>query len=186
MSERLSLLPTVEATAATGGLPLPVKFWNGVGTSRSRSEMRYEIVPKPKMHDLACTQEFPSVQGADQIRTGVPDLSANPERTSPDSQLAGGVALSPSKTLPETPSASHVANGVAFLDEHDPGWRERIDADNLNIWSNTQCVLGQLYGSYSTNPFGLCGERAWRLGFTPYVAERASSFDLDEAWRQVL
>lgn len=41
-----------------------------------------------------------------------------------------------------------VANGVALLDEHRPGWDRDVDLDNFKLSSCDECVLGQLYGRY--------------------------------------
>ena len=43
-----------------------------------------------------------------------------------------------------------VARGAKLLDESQPGWRERIRADELAMETCDQCVLGQLYGDYAT------------------------------------
>lgn len=44
--------------------------------------------------------------------------------------------------------AERVAAGAGLLDEHAPGWADRIDIDRLNISLCSRCVLGQLYGDY--------------------------------------
>ena len=38
--------------------------------------------------------------------------------------------------------------GAAYLDEMDPGWHRRVDADTLELGSGRQCVLGQLHGEF--------------------------------------
>lgn len=46
--------------------------------------------------------------------------------------------------------AETVARGIALLDEHGPeGWLEKIDPQDLNLQSTSQCVLGQVYGDFS-------------------------------------
>lgn len=40
----------------------------------------------------------------------------------------------------------HVAAGVAFLDERQPGWRERVSTSKLNLADDLSCVLAQVYG----------------------------------------
>ena len=42
-----------------------------------------------------------------------------------------------------------VGRGAAWLNEHRPGWQDKIDLDRLALESCTRCVLGQLYGSFS-------------------------------------
>lgn len=41
-----------------------------------------------------------------------------------------------------------VADGVALLDEHNEGWWANIDLSRLDLDSPTNCILGQLYGTY--------------------------------------
>lgn len=53
-------------------------------------------------------------------------------------------------TLDNLSHADAVANGVAVLDAHDPQWREHIDPVSLNIASHSDCILGQVFGDYST------------------------------------
>src|SRR3954462_3458744 len=38
-----------------------------------------------------------------------------------------------------------VARGVRWLDGVSPGWRDAIALSSLDIMSNTQCVLGQVF-----------------------------------------
>jgi hypothetical protein len=41
--------------------------------------------------------------------------------------------------------AERVAAGTAFLDEHSPGWADRIDLVTFDLSSPCRCVLGQVY-----------------------------------------
>lgn len=41
--------------------------------------------------------------------------------------------------------AERVAAGAAFLDEHDPGWDQRIDLDSLDLDHTCKCILGQAF-----------------------------------------
>jgi hypothetical protein len=51
-----------------------------------------------------------------------------------------------------------VAKGAAALDERGPsGWANRIDCDRLDIACASHCVLGQVYGAYSTGMTRLFG-----------------------------
>ncbi len=77
-----------------------------------------------------------------------------------------------------------VANGAALLDEHLPGWHERIDLDTLDISSCDKCMLGQLFGRYGIGKDALGLKTGDNHGFAlPY-----SMFDslnwgvLDKAW----
>jgi hypothetical protein len=40
--------------------------------------------------------------------------------------------------------------GIAVLDRIKPGWREQIDLSTLWMGSCVRCILGQLFGDYST------------------------------------
>ena len=43
---------------------------------------------------------------------------------------------------------SYVDAGINLLDKNlDPGWRDLINLDNLDVGYSTLCVLGQIYGS---------------------------------------
>ena len=46
--------------------------------------------------------------------------------------------------IERTETAERVANGVAWLDEHHPGWADRIDLDRFSIEACSLCVAGQL------------------------------------------
>lgn len=45
--------------------------------------------------------------------------------------------------------AERVAAGAAFLDEHDPGWWERINLGRLDLNDTCNCVLGQAFADES-------------------------------------
>jgi hypothetical protein len=49
---------------------------------------------------------------------------------------------------PTTVIRPEVQAGVTLLDERVPGWRGRIDVDDLDLSSKRECVLGQLYGHF--------------------------------------
>lgn len=44
--------------------------------------------------------------------------------------------------------AERVARGVAILDEIEPEWRSKIDADTLDIAKCEYCIIGQAFGWY--------------------------------------
>lgn len=48
--------------------------------------------------------------------------------------------------------AERVAAGAAWLDQHEPGWWQRINLDRLNLNSECNCILGQLHGRYNDAP----------------------------------
>ncbi len=41
-----------------------------------------------------------------------------------------------------------VQRGAAYLDEVDPGWHRRVNADTLELEDGHHCVLGQLHGEF--------------------------------------
>ena len=41
-----------------------------------------------------------------------------------------------------------VKHGVEFLDKHNPGWREKINRETLDLLQADCCILGQLYGNF--------------------------------------
>jgi len=42
----------------------------------------------------------------------------------------------------------HVKAGVEFLDKHQPGWREKVNLEVLDMQKGFYCILGQVFGSY--------------------------------------
>ncbi len=46
-----------------------------------------------------------------------------------------------------TDFTAEVALGAAFLDESAPDWRDRIDADQLDLKWSDRCVLAQVYAT---------------------------------------
>jgi hypothetical protein len=38
-----------------------------------------------------------------------------------------------------------VTRGVAVMDHHDARWRDRVDADELDVHSSSLCVVGQYF-----------------------------------------
>lgn len=79
--------------------------------------------------------------------------------------------------------AKHVARGAALLDHYYPNWHLKIDLDKLNMWSTTNCTLGQLYGSYAL------GLKEIRLsgpgllwGFMSWLPTLRSERKLRQAW----
>ena len=50
--------------------------------------------------------------------------------------------------MPSTTYEERVAAGAALLDEKFPGWDAQIDLATLDIQRYTQCIGGQLCGTY--------------------------------------
>jgi hypothetical protein len=64
-------------------------------------------------------------------------------------------------------AAERVAAGAAFLDEHRPGWRGRVEAHALDMGDAEHCVLGQLFGDFGAglDALEIAQGRAMELGF---------------------
>lgn len=86
-----------------------------------------------------------------------------------------------------------VLAGSAWLDEHRPGWVDRIDLETLDLGNGCHCVLGQEYHGFSSGLVEVDSSATWPrtaagLGF--YA--RAELYDhapereydiLTDAWR---
>jgi hypothetical protein len=44
------------------------------------------------------------------------------------------------------------ARGAALLDERMPGWANKVDLGRLNLYSTSECVLGQLFAKSQRKP----------------------------------
>lgn len=78
-----------------------------------------------------------------------------------------------------------VTAGAAWLDQHRPGWLNRIDLITLDVSDPECCPIGQEYGTYDDRPADLRnGRREAALGFyAPPTADgrfRPSSDVADE------
>lgn len=96
--------------------------------------------------------------------------------------------------------AEKIAAGAAFLDEHEPGWVDRIDVDRLDLASMCGCVLGQLeivHRGWSdrprTNPYewarvryALPLPRARELGFQSTQPLGPEYERLTAEWRELI
>lgn len=49
----------------------------------------------------------------------------------------------------------NVLRGIQLLDKKVPDWRQRIDKETLDLADGCNCVLGQLFGSYTKGTFEL-------------------------------
>jgi hypothetical protein len=83
--------------------------------------------------------------------------------------------------------AERVNAGIAWLDEHEPGWRQRVDRDRLDQEDCTRCVGGQLAGwyHYFLQRHGLSDYAAIRLGFD-LVYPHGDFDQLTAAWRELI
>lgn len=70
-------------------------------------------------------------------------------------------------------TAARVDRGAAWLDTAFPGWRDRIDADRLDLGDNCDCVLGQLLEAHRGDEFyDLAADHADEWGSEAYPGER--------------
>jgi hypothetical protein len=71
-----------------------------------------------------------------------------------------------------------VVRGANMLDTIKPGWDARIDLISLNLQSPCNCVLGHVYGSYSS---GVSEMRQWlaKQGEDSCVEAEDYGFDMD-------
>ena len=84
--------------------------------------------------------------------------------------------------------AECVANGVQFLDEKIPDWRDRINLETLDMSSPYNCVCAQVAGSFLDfcDTFDLEYEKQIHLGFEiGEVARRMGMYDmLTDCWKK--
>lgn len=84
-----------------------------------------------------------------------------------------------------------VQAGMDFLDERHPEWRGAINRDVLDLSSQTDCILGQLYGHYmdALLPLGLVDDKARQvaLGFELNAWRSDEDYgSLTDAWYYLL
>jgi len=87
----------------------------------------------------------------------------------------------------QTAAEECVENGIAFLDERIPWWRNDIDINSLWLGNDCDCVLGQTAGGYfqAVLRFGLTLEKSDRLGFSAFETDYGY-MELTAAWKAAL
>lgn len=87
---------------------------------------------------------------------------------------------------------ARVAKGAALLDAQRPGWAQRIDIGTLDISKGCKCVLGQVFGGYSTGYVALFGpdmmagvEGVHEYGFCGHAPSGDYRL-LQDAWIEVI
>jgi hypothetical protein len=81
------------------------------------------------------------------------------------------------------------ARGAALLESRNPGSVARLDEATLNINSNVNCALGQIYGGYSDGIRELFGREVIPGGISSYGFNGISGDDiaeLTESWRRIV
>lgn len=95
------------------------------------------------------------------------------------------------------PFKPRVREGIKFLDTYGPDdWRDSIAVKKLDMDSGLKCVLGQIYGDYTSGlrELEICPKHAIVLGFTEPDEDdgdddedtEANIRALSAAWRAVL
>jgi hypothetical protein len=84
--------------------------------------------------------------------------------------------------------AERVNAGAAWLDEHEPGWVDRINRDRLDLEDCNRCVGGQLAGwyHYFLQRHDLTDDTAVRLGFDHPLGISGDFDPLTAAWRELI
>lgn len=83
-----------------------------------------------------------------------------------------------------------VERGAALLDEHRPAWWRSVVFRDLEMWSCSKCVLGQVYGRFGDGlddlwPSGWNDEETFQAGFDlPLPRELADWDRLADLWRE--
>lgn len=78
------------------------------------------------------------------------------------------------ETIAQIPAwHQRILNGAKFMDFQLPSWAQKIDLTTFDIDSPTQCVLGQIFGSYHEGRFALAltHEALIEYGFYPAAGE---------------
>ena len=64
------------------------------------------------------------------------------------------------------PLVARIRVGAELLDTQRPGWEHELALDRLDLSDCQECVLGQLYGSYSSGKDALDLAYGYKHGFT--------------------
>ena len=86
-----------------------------------------------------------------------------------------------------TTIAERVARGAALLDQHMPGWENKVNLNILDIGLMDDCILGQCYGRYwdGARALKVFGRSSASLGFD--AGDNKGDYELlTEAWAQLI
>jgi hypothetical protein len=79
---------------------------------------------------------------------------------------------------------TQVNAGIKLLDAEQPGWRESIDLETLNLGSCSVCILGQVFGDYEDGTIELgIEDDPYKYGFN---ALNGGMAELTQAWKDAL
>lgn len=89
-------------------------------------------------------------------------------------------APNPTRTIDTTRYRERVKAGAAWLDENQPGWRDRVDAVRLSLRSGCDCILGQVFEEQAEAAPNLYDDgfdfafqdREEAVGYNPVTARR--------------
>lgn len=59
-----------------------------------------------------------------------------------------------------------VKRGIALLDKKKPGWRNKVNINELQMHDCSACILGQVFGNYGLGLKYLCG--GWTFDVIKY------------------
>jgi hypothetical protein len=76
------------------------------------------------------------------------------------------------------------AEGEKWLDEHEPEWDKKVEAEDLDMGSWRWCVLGQVYGDFTYRPAEMPDPVT--LGFDVGIGGVKHYEPLDRAWQAIL
>lgn len=83
----------------------------------------------------------------------------------------------------------NVERGVTWLNDNVPDWLDIVDVDRLDMGSETDCLLAQLYGgNYFNAPEELTGRPTWWMKSNPTLADQGANAVLYgfDVWRSDL
>lgn len=67
-----------------------------------------------------------------------------------------------------------IQHGIAWLDDQEPEWRERVDPDELDLQVTCDCILGQVFAEE--------GERHWSNGYSHTLERVVGPIVKDHVW----
>lgn len=86
------------------------------------------------------------------------------------------------------PNAVRVSAGAKWLDEHHPGWVDKIDLESLDLNDCAECVLGQLFGDFheAVERFDMV-DLGYSRGFSCLVLSSNTRYHaLTAEWRRLI